>query len=126
MTYFEAPLNVIYTDLPILHEHLSWRDTQSHDKQRESNRPIPRFGEHPRSTLEDYSNSFRPHGMVHLCSSCLNYGMKEVYESLGVGVFQILAVGVCKESSDGLDEFGRHFQFFLWVYFEFQSSHAFQ
>ena len=62
--------------------------------------------------------------MIDLCSSCLDDGMKEVYQRFGVGVLQILAVGVCKESSDGLDEFGRHFQFFLRVDFEFQSSHT--
>jgi hypothetical protein len=106
MTYFETPLNVIYTDLPILHKHLPGRDTKSDDKQRKSNRPIPRFRQHPRSALQDNSNSFRPHRMIDFCSSCFNYRVEEVNESFGVCVLEVLSVGICKEASDGLDEFG--------------------
>jgi hypothetical protein len=43
--------------------------------------------------------------MIDFSSSCLDYWMEEVDQSLGVCVFQVLAVGICKESSDGLDEF---------------------
>jgi len=62
--------------------------------------------------------------MIDFSSSCLDDRMKEVNQSLGVGVLEILAVGICKEPGNGLDELGRHFQFFLWVDFEFEPSHT--
>jgi hypothetical protein len=64
--------------------------------------------------------------MIDFSSSCLDHWMEEVDQSLGVCVFQVLAVGICKEPGDGLDEFGRHFQLLLWVDFEFEPAHTFE
>ena len=44
--------------------------------------------------------------MVDLCCSSLDDRVEEVDQSLGVSVFQVLAMGVCEEPGDGLDELG--------------------
>jgi hypothetical protein len=46
--------------------------------------------------------------MVDFGSSCFNDRMKEMNQSFGISVFEVLAVGMDEKAGNGLDEFGRH------------------